>query len=391
MRFFLLLLLASYTQLSMAIGLAEIELKSHLGETLQAHLAVVDLPPNTNANCFSIADMSETGPLQTITLSLQTNPNGLQLILSSADVLLEPIINVRLSYACEPKLERDYTLLLDPAPDQGPIIQEDGLLTTTAAYAANRVAVTSRSAATLGKKHTPKGVATAPAKSHARQDSTWESAIDEKLLAAYTGKPSQDNTSKIMPPPASASSKPTKPATLIISAAPANDSSQPVGLSLRLSKSIDSNRPPALPTASADMDESTAMANRLAYMDKQIAALQERNRVLQAQAKIRPQESTYLSSPAMLSMALLLASLGLAWWLHRRMVSRQVKAQQTVPLHATFAEPRSLIPESATPLVIEEITMPTVHEPHSNQLKAMPLVEDASWDFSESTTQAVDK
>jgi Tfp pilus assembly protein FimV len=144
----------------MAIGLAEIELKSHLGETLQAHLAVVDLPPNTNANCFSIADMSETGPLQTITLSLQTNPNGLQLILSSADVLLEPIINVRLSYACEPKLERDYTLLLDPAPDQGPIIQKDGLLTTTAAYAANRVAVTNRTATPLGKKHTPKDAAT---------------------------------------------------------------------------------------------------------------------------------------------------------------------------------------------------------------------------------------
>ena len=203
MRFFLLLLLASYAQLSTAIGLADLELKSHLGETLKAQLIVVDLPPNADVSCFSVDDLSETGQAQKITLSLQTKLNGQQLLLSSAELLLEPIVNLRLSFSCEPKLERDYTLLLDPAPKQALSSQQEAVDTMTmAAYEAQP------SLAAVSKKRTPKRAASAPAKNRAVRDPTWESTIDEKLLAAYTGKPSQVDVNKNLPKPAASRTEP---------------------------------------------------------------------------------------------------------------------------------------------------------------------------------------
>ncbi len=204
MRFILLLLLASHAQLTTAIGLADLELKSHLGETLKAQLSVVDLSPNADVSCFSVDDLSETGQAQKITLSLQTKLNGQQLLLSSAELLLEPIVNLRLSYSCEPKLERDYTLLLDPAPKQALSSQQEAMDTMpTAAYEDQP------SLAAVGKKRTLKRAASAPAKSRAVRDPTWESTIDEKLLAAYTGKPSQVDANKSLQPPQAA--KPANP------------------------------------------------------------------------------------------------------------------------------------------------------------------------------------
>ncbi|CAN6132193.1 hypothetical protein MCETRH20_00037 [Methylophilaceae bacterium] len=397
MRFFLLLLLASYAQLSTAIGLADLELKSHLGETLKAQLSVVDLPPNADVSCFSVDDLSETGQPQKITLSLQTKLNGLQLLLSSAEVLLEPIVNLRLSYACEPKLERDYTLLLDPAPKQALSSQQEAMDTMTmAAYAARP------SVAAVGKKRAPKRVASAPAKSRALRDPTWESTIDEKLLAAYTGKPSQVDASKSQPsPPAASSSQASKPGALIISGATAKESLKPAGLNLRLSKSIDTNRPPALPADSAEIDESTVMANRLAHLDKQIAALQERNRLLQIEAEIRQQQNTYLALPSMLTAAFILAVLGLAWWLRRRMWSRPVRpepdwfaqpaataalgdntASQT-DSDFSLATDASLSPDTAAAFSIEEITMPVALGNDVDLIKEAPLDDDAGWDFSQ--------
>jgi hypothetical protein len=397
LRFILLLLLASHAQLSSAIGLADLELKSHLGETLKAQLSVVDLPPNADVNCFSVDDLNETGQAQKITLSLQTKLNGQQLLLSSAEVLLEPIVNLRLSYSCEPKLERDYTLLLDPAPKQALSSQQEAVDTMPmAAYVAQPPL------AAVSKKRRPKGVASAPAKNRAVRDPTWESTIDEKLLAAYTGNPSQVDASKSQPnPPAASSSQASKPAALIISGATAKESLRPAGLSLRLSKSIDPNRPPALPADSEEMDESTVMANRLAHLDKQIAALQERNRLLQAEAEIRQNKNTYLALPGLLTAAFVLAVLGLAWWLRRRMLSRPVRPEPdwfaqpaaTLPIVGTVANQTesdfslatnaSLSPDTAAAFSIEEITMPVALGNDVDLIKEAPLVDDAGWDFSQ--------
>lgn len=382
----------------MAIGLADLELKSHLGEMLKAQLSVVDLPPNADVSCFSVDDLSETAQPQKITISLQTKFNGLQLLLSSAEVLLEPIVNLRLSYSCEPKLERDYTLLMDPAPKQEISSQQEAMSTMTmAAYGAQPYV------AAVSKKRSNKRAASAPAKSRAVRDPTWESTIDEKLLAAYTGKPSQVDTSKSLPKPAAASSsQASKPAALIISGTTAKESVKPAGLSLRLSKSIDSNRQPALPADSAEMDESTVMANRLAHLDKQIAALQERNRLLQAEAEIRQNKNTYPALPSMLTAAFVLAVLGLAWWLRRRMLTRPVRPEPDwfaqpagkAPIVAntanqtesdfSLATNASLNPDTAEAFSIEEITMPVALGTVADPIKEAPLDDDAGWDFSES-------
>jgi hypothetical protein len=260
--------------------------------------------------------------------------------------------------------------------------------------------VAQHSVVTVGKKSTPKRVA--HAKSRAVRDPTWVSSIDEKLLAAYTGKPSQVDASQTQPsPPAASSSKATQPAVLIISGATAKESTQPAGLSLRLSKSIDPNRPPALPADSAEMDESTVMANRLAHLDKQIAALQERNRLLQAEAKIRQQKNAYLGLPSLLTAAFVLAVLGLAWWLRRRMLSRPASLEPdwfdqpaaTAPMDRNtasqaisnlhFANDASLSLDTAAALRIEEITMPVAAVSAADATKNTALDDEAGWDFSQ--------
>ncbi len=170
---------------------------------------------------------------------------------------------------------------------------------------------------------------------------------------------------------------------------------------MRLSKSIDTNRPPAFPADSAEMDESTVMANRLAHLDKQIAALQERNRLLQAEAEIRQQKNTYLALPGLLTAAFVLAALGLAWWLRRRMLTRPVRPEPdwfakpavAAPLVGTvasqtesdfsLARDASLSPNTAAAFSIEEITMPVALGNDVDSTKKAPLDDDAGWDFSQ--------
>lgn len=388
MRFFLLLLLAIYSQLSHAIGLADLELKSHLGETLRAQLAVYDMPLNADPACFSVVDMTETSTPQKIQISLQANGDKAQLTLTSADLLFDPIISLRLSFACDPKLERDYTLLLDPAPYQEvsnkqPYIESG----STASYQATSVGAVSKKSVKIKPSNPGTNRAKLESsKSNPVNDKHWESSIDEKLLAAYTGKPSKE-----LPSPSLASkAKVAKPAALVISAAAPLQSQAAAGLSLRLSKAIDYNRPPASPAATADMDESTVMAKRLAHMDSQIKALQERNRLLQVEAAIHQQKNTYPSLPLALTAAFVLAVLGLAWWLRKRFLSRQVGAEP-----AWFAEPVTVNTVADTGLKqaalnMEEINMPAVLDSVLPPLKkTLPDADDdAGWDFSESGTKA---
>jgi hypothetical protein len=143
------------------------------------------------------------------------------------------------------------------------------------------------------------------------------------------------------------------------------------------------------------------MANRLAHLDKQIAALQERNRLLQAEAEIRQNKNTYLALPGLLTAAFVLAVLGLAWWLRRRMLSRPVRPEPdwfaqpaaTAPIvgntanqtNADFslATNASLSPDTAAAFSMEEITMPVALGNDVDLIKEAPLVDDAGWDFSQ--------
>ncbi|MEO7344141.1 MAG: hypothetical protein ABIU85_04825 [Methylotenera sp.] len=60
MKFFIFLLFFAYTNLSLALGLGEIDLKSNLGESLLANVNVTDIESPPDASCFAVSDVSDT-------------------------------------------------------------------------------------------------------------------------------------------------------------------------------------------------------------------------------------------------------------------------------------------------------------------------------------------
>ncbi len=138
-------------------------------------------------------------------------------------------------------------------------------------------------------------------------------------------------------------------------------------------------------------------------MDKQIAALQERNRLLQAVSRNKANKNTYTALPGLLTAAFVLAVLGLAWWLRRRMLTRPVRPEPdwfaqpaaTAPIVGTVANQTesdfslgtdaSLSPDTAAAFSIEEITMPVALGMEVDPIKEAPLDDDAGWDFSQTT------
>ena len=121
----------------------------------------------------------------------------------------------------------------------------------------------------------------------------------------------------------------------------------------------------------------------------------------EAEAEIRQNKNTYLALPGLLTAAFVLAVLGLAWWLCRRMLSRSVRPEPdwfaqpaaTVPIVGntasqtesdfSLATNASLSPDTAAAFSLEEITMPVALGTAADPIKEAPLDDDAGWDFSQ--------
>ncbi len=408
MRFLLLLLLACYAHLSPALGLAELEVKSHLGEPLLAQLTVNDIPLNTDAGCFNASDLSDTATAPKIHVALQNNKANYQLSLSSTEIINEPILTVRLGFLCDPKLERDYTLLLDPRHYIEKASSEPSLMDTPPSLAHE-------------PKHTPpatgknspvlKPIKPAPKNpdSLVQKDPRWAHSLAEKLQDAYTGKPEPENPSTAKATVQSKAS--TNKALLVISGASAYEASGSPSLALRLSKNIDLNRPAALasPSVTAASDDATAIDYRLAQLAKQMVSLQQRNQLLEAEAAKMQAAKTMLNWPTLaLTSASCLAVLGLMLGLRRQTLLRQAPpawfaAPATLPAEPDNPAPKSaplakldfslapypaLSTELEAALSMEEITMPTANHAHTAAAEKRPVTEDLSWDFSKPTMPA---
>jgi len=363
LRIFLLLLL-TYANLSHALGIGDIALKSYLGEPLIAKINVTDVEKSPDVGCFSVTDASDTPAFKKANVTLKQNGNGYQLNITTPSVITEPIVNLRVLFECEPNFKREYVLLLDPAslianPDRG---THDQPVTSNTSIS-NHYAPPLNPQAHLGEAinlETNIAPLDQPAKEKRVknkaskktkfiQNATGSRVIDEKLALSYTG-PQLVNSEKLASSvvdnkvsvtkselaPSANASKPY----LSISGGnlnPNESASQPK-LSLRLETQINFNRVEAsAPFTNSDtMDEITVMANRLAHLEKQVINLQAKNAQLldeATQAKHAGFESSEQQSQWLRNILIaigILVALAVAEHLRRKSVRDRLAKEQAI-------------------------------------------------------------
>lgn len=356
MRFFTLLLFLTYTNLSLAFGLGDIELKSHLGERLLAKVNVTDIEALPESNCFSVVDASDTPAFKKANIALKQSNGNNHLIITTNEVITEPIVNLRVSMHCEPNINRDYVLLLDPAPlvsMKDDIVDPGKPQVQVSTQKATRQKIPGKKRVTaninpLGVSESAQTVPNKPANRTRTQKrkATTATSAEEKLLEAYTGRQQPDAAvasnqsvaqNKETSKPSETHANSDKP-YLVISGGntTANDSATKPSLSLRLERHLDFARTETAtaPLAAADaMDEVTVMANRLAHLEKQILSLQTRNTQLLAEAEKAKNTGFGLSAQSewlqnLLMVLAIIATIAAIEWIRRKYLRRHLNIEQ---------------------------------------------------------------
>ena len=324
----------------MAVGLGDVELKSHLGEKLLVKVIVTDIELPTDSNCFSAIDISDTPAFKKTNITLQSNNTGHQLIITTNDIVTEPIINLRLAFQCDPNVNHDYVLLLDPSPFK--IIEKISIDDEAYSKADNTDSSKKEVHLTVNKKSSSlvaektDGLASDKLtfkKTYKKKKTNDNSSVEEKLNSTYTGKqtfkakPNSNPAVENKNHPIQANSQPSsdKP-FLVISGGSSNSPNDKAGLSLRLATEIDFTRPPpvvASPSTIDTSDEVTVMTNRLSHLEKQITSLQKRNIQLVADAAKAKEENNTTSWQKMLLIALaVITALAGIEWLRRKVLTK---------------------------------------------------------------------
>lgn len=348
----------------MALGLGDIELKSHLSERLLVKVNVTDIESMLETSCFSVIDESDIRAFKRANITFKQVNDIHQLLITTNEVITEPIVNLRVSVNCEPDISRDYVLLLDPAPlvttadELGNIEDQDKPPSKKLQnYATNhRLANKKTLAANLAdasvspasEQAANEPILDKPIKVHhkAKKISTETSSVDKKLMDAYTGKPQAMPSTTSVPTvqdkgvtKLTSNQTTTNKPFLVISGGNDNlskDASKP-SLSLRLETQIDLARaePPTPPLSAEDaMDEVTVMSNRLAHLEKQIISLQSRNTQLMSDAEKAKNESFSFAAFQSNWLQYLLITLGIisalvcAEWLRRNILSKRLDEKQ---------------------------------------------------------------
>lgn len=328
----------AYANLSYALGLGDITLKSHLGEPLSATIMVTDVENSTDTDCFTVADVSDIPAFKRAIVSLRPINGNYQLNISTPGVVTEPIVNLRASFICEPLFQRDYVLLLDPAPLATTHTLNSTTLTNSDALALQAQANNQDSRLQL--EATTPALTKKPIKKNKRHKVANTDAItDKEFMVAYTGKQDAPATANNKALDALENTKQTAVAEnaskpyLSISGGNnllSDNDSQP-NLSLRLETQIDFSRIETAPLTQQDaMDEITVMANRLAHLEKQIINLQTKNAQLLTETESTKNTGLQFSQwlHYLLVIGIIFILLAAAEWIRRKLMRSRLLREQ---------------------------------------------------------------
>lgn len=230
-------------------------MRSALGQPLHATISILGATPNTTTDCFSLsANAGGLTPLVRAQLSLERAGSKTLLHIRTPHTLNDPIAQFVLNSDCEARLTRDYILLLDP-PSR-----------------VETVATTTSLAPVTPPASTPIAAEKPPVARPAKPRKPRQKVSTVRVASAAN----QPDTPRVTEAPATSAPR------LVISGR--HGTAANAALALRLDTNLpDLMRAPAAPmTATEVSDENTALTRKLAYLETQLASLQQRNADLEA-------------------------------------------------------------------------------------------------------------
>ncbi len=303
-----------------ALGLGDVSVRSHLGQPLHATVGILGATPELTADCFHVGNDGSLSPLQQPQLSLTRTGDQVTLHIRTPQAINDPIAQFVLVADCESRLQRDYVVLLDPPP----------LVAVAVADPAARSA--------------------APASDRAGD------AAQEPATRTHRA-PARKTTPRAQP-----ASSPH----LVLSGRHRTAPEQARAFALRFDTNLpDPTRAPEEPLTATELsDENTALTHKLAHLETQLAALQQRNAELEALQRTPAPASAPPPVPEtpqwplyLLALVALVASLGLlVLWMRRR---GQAAADTVLPDVLAWTPP----PEPAADSGVDG--MPASDAPHA--------------------------
>lgn len=339
-----------------ALGLGNINVKSHLGQPLRASIKIQGASELKGEACFSVMnDTNAENPISSANFKLsKIVGDTATLSVTTHQIINEPITNLTIMAECDVKIRRDYVLLLDP-----PLAEYPSQNAETENTIADDATLVDDSANTVLKEiteprlqaQTLKIAATSTKKSSAKKQKNNRKANKNVVLTAgYNDEKANIKTSDGSKNDA-IDSKPR----LSISAGETTSITQRTA-NLRLDRELHFTAAPEVAMANIEMqDEVTVLNNRMLHLEQQINTLMQTNQKLKAENKIaenkiKAQQLEQVSSPSnkldwlgyILAGALLLSGLTIAEKLRSR---RQI--QQLEEAELAFLSPNQTANNSA--------------------------------------------
>ena len=296
-----LLLSLCHAGAATALGLGELDVRSYLGQPLHASVNILGASSATAADCFSLAP-SQGGIAPPLRARLSIEQTGGQTLLHirTPQPINDPIAQFVLVSDCEGRLQRDYVVLLDPPDQVTPAV-------SPVAPAAHAQTVAPPIADSAPRAAVP------------------QRRSDRASPRASSG-PSAPRSRRPAAPVARAVTADSTP-RLVLSGKPRMAGAADAPFALRLDTNLpDMARPrPENLTATELSDENTALSRKLAHLESQLVALQQRNAELEARRTAAP-AATQPPAPGqpaqwplyLLFIGLLAGASTLVVWLRRR-------------------------------------------------------------------------
>lgn len=278
----------------LALGLGDISVQSHLGQALRAKVKIHDasdlkLDDGNSSACFKLGFNDDGSVLTGINFKLGAVSNDeAMLMLSTTQVVNDPILNLAIIAECGAAMRRDYVVLLDPILTA----ESENVADEALAPVADTVVVEAKKPAKKHQQLADSGTnASVVKKSRGNKKSSKNKVLNTStnaniVLHVPGGSDEsqtnavEKNTQKASQPRLSVSAGEPSAAPLI---------SSNLRLERQLTFTPDANA--QAPVVDADIqDEVTAMNNRLAHLSAQVAKLQSRNLVLESDNKLKSQQ-----------------------------------------------------------------------------------------------------
>jgi hypothetical protein len=324
---------------ALALGLGNIDVKSHLGQPLRASIKIQGASELKDSNCFRVInDSNVENQLNSANFKLSSVVDDVAILsVTTNQIINEPITNLSVMAECDANMRRDYVLLLDP-----PLIADAENTTDEALTAVDdktNPLATSSVAAAAHQQTVKLPVTSKKSTSTKKQKFSKKSNENIVLTAGYdVKKPAESTTNQENNAnTALKNSVPESKTRLSISA---GDVLSLGATNLRMDNQLHftpETAPQALASDVDLQDEATVLSNRMVHLEKQIKSLVADNQKLKTENQLKTQQIEQASSLShkldwlgyILGGGLLLSSLTLAEKMRRR---RQIEQLQNAQL-----------------------------------------------------------